>query len=197
MATRNGYSLIELLIVLGIIAVLLGLLLPAVQAVRQRADEMVCKNNLHQIGEAGLNYWETTRHLPDAASPGTVGGWAIELLPYIDQKPLYDQTAPGSPISAAPDFLLRQPRIYRCPIRSALEVSNPGVMEPSNYVFALNSKRNAFFFMDAPLDLISPWASGVEMDSVDFQQLTGPHRGGFFTTHGWGSVGFLRGQEGQ
>jgi type II secretory pathway pseudopilin PulG len=194
MAARKGLSIVELLIVLGIIAVLIGLLLPAVQAVRQRAEDMVCKNNLHQIGEAAANYWETTGHLPGPGSSGIVGGWTIELLPYIDQKPLYDQITPGTPISAAPDVLLRQPRIYSCPVRSSLEAWNPSAMDPSNYVFVPNSERKSFFFMDAPLDLSSPWACGVEMNGVGLGQLVGPHRGGFFTGS-WGSVGFMRGQD--
>ena len=64
MKARAGFSLVELVIVCAIVGVLLALLLPAAQAVRLRAMEMVCKNNLHQLNLAAAQYAETNKRLP-------------------------------------------------------------------------------------------------------------------------------------
>jgi prepilin-type N-terminal cleavage/methylation domain-containing protein/prepilin-type processing-associated H-X9-DG protein len=91
----SGFTLIELLVVIAIIGILIALLLPAVQKVRETANNTVCKNNLKQMGLALLNYHSTNRVFPpgaDAPRPewGSVGGatWAIYILPYIEQDSL-------------------------------------------------------------------------------------------------------------
>ncbi|MBC7817354.1 MAG: DUF1559 domain-containing protein, partial [Planctomycetaceae bacterium] len=124
---KSGFTLIELLVVIAIIAVLIALLLPAVQQAREGARRTQCKNNMKQIGLAMHNYHDTHGRFaqmvwydpwqPDPRIAGGVndwtngskGSWMVRILPFIDQGPLYnaidfDKDGPSCPWPLPPTW---------------------------------------------------------------------------------------------
>jgi prepilin-type N-terminal cleavage/methylation domain-containing protein/prepilin-type processing-associated H-X9-DG protein len=117
---QSAFTLLELLVVIAIVAVLTGLLLPAVQKVREAANRLSCQNNLKQLGLAALNYANdfNNQFPPDRidTTPPSYG-WAVFLLPYIEQSPLYkefDRTANFFDAVNQP-VVVTQLKTFQCP----------------------------------------------------------------------------------
>jgi prepilin-type N-terminal cleavage/methylation domain-containing protein len=126
-SARGGFTLVELLVVIAIIGIVVGLLLPAVNRVREAANRIQCANNLKQVGLAIHNHAMTYRFLPTGGSgpwaqravhpngAPRVGreqnwGWAYQILPYLEQENLWKSTNTNE--------ILRTPvKVYFCPSR--------------------------------------------------------------------------------
>jgi prepilin-type N-terminal cleavage/methylation domain-containing protein/prepilin-type processing-associated H-X9-DG protein len=208
----RGFTLIELLVVIAIIGVLIGLLLPAVQKVREAANRMSCQNNLHQIvlalhsyhdsqGSFPSGYRCTPQASPDYTAPGW--GWAALILPQVEQDNLYRQANLTLPVEDPSNLAVRTQvlKVYVCP------------SDRSTGVFTVYDKNNTALTQAATNSYAACHGVGVDLDEelddfngmfsrnshVTFADVTDGtsntiavgERGAFFTRAAWaGAVSF-------
>ena len=155
---RRGASLIELLVVIGIMGLMMSLLLPALNSARESANEMVCKNNVHQLGTAMHNFRSAYKRLP------APNWWTIDLLPYLEERPLADALRGVDP-TTVPAARFRPP-VFSCTGQS--EVNSTIADTPvCHYLLVIDapferrSDRIRWTITDRPSDLPSgklpPW----------------------------------------
>ena len=210
MRLRRAFTLIELLVVIAIIAILVALLLPAVQQVREAARKSQCQDHLHNLAVGLADYENPHKQYPPGAIwfrgsnnaapdvyPGSNGdtmytngnlgaGWMVHLLPFVEQKPLYDQyndnASMSDPSNAAVNQVVREAQIdvYQCPSDTAnsvplnryLATAGQGPWARGNYGGNIGRERgggNAFVrWLSMPQDRRGAFGNGRSAAVRDF-----------------------------
>jgi prepilin-type N-terminal cleavage/methylation domain-containing protein/prepilin-type processing-associated H-X9-DG protein len=174
---RKGFTLIELLVVIAIIAVLIGLLLPAIQKAREAAARTKCMNNLRQLGLAAIQYHDVNNGFPNNMMQ--VGDWnvappVVGLLPYLEQQALYQQflTADYSSLGQIGSPFATSLLVLVCPSDNGIP-SSAVVQDPSssNY-WAVTSYRANQTGLDCNITnwkdgvMLFPWDGTVQITTV-------------------------------
>ncbi|AMV31566.1 hypothetical protein VN12_05565 [Pirellula sp. SH-Sr6A] len=198
----DGFTLVELLVTIGVIGVLVALLLPAVQAAREAARKVPCKNNLRQVGIALHNYHDTHKSLPtgcvewrawNAPPNRRQFAWSAMLLPFVEQLNLHQQINWNKPFDAPENSSVAKTdlSIYLCPTEPDLtpnkgQISYGGIFgelivdrEQDDGLFV---NERAFRFSDVIDGLSNTLAVSEDVGGPDRQWING--RNIFAVAHG-------------
>ena len=171
--SKDGFTLVELLVVIAIIAVLLGILLPAVQQVREAARRTECLNKLRQLGLANLNYESARRHFPagiyddDTDHRACLRNGLVDILPFVAAGPpsKYDLSLPWSNPVNLP-FARNEIPFYQCPSAGGAVEDDGGLAGGrSDYAFCMG--ENARLNTDEPSGIFGINSSTTFADISD------------------------------
>jgi type II secretory pathway pseudopilin PulG len=187
----SGVTLLETIIVLAIIAGMLALLLPAVQRAREASRSTICKNNLHQIATAMNHLLSVRKKFANPAPSNHVGGWAIEILPFLEEKILWEQISKEPETNSVKALVAHRPLYYTCP--KAWEGDSTLASVPaSHYSVGIAPNRESFNVFDVPLDSRIPWPESPE--GLATPKTNGPHDGGYYRKYSSGDAFYFDGQ---
>src|SRR5207253_3215564 len=150
----RAFTLIELLVVIAIIAILIGLLLPAVQKIREAAARMSTTNNIKQIVLGAHNYHDVYSSLPnngDNTADYHTWCWAFQILPYIEQGPLYNAVTTQN---VTPTIAIKT---YQCPGRGRRNIATDG----GNYPVTNPPATNGPTYLGCQTDYAINWNTFV------------------------------------
>lgn len=191
MTRARGISVVELIVVLGIITVFLGIFFPAVGRVREAARQTACKNNLRQVNLGLIQQLELVG-IPPSNSEDKIGGWAIELLPYLEQSNMKRSIRSGIPLDQLDAAFHERPQVFECPTQLNNRPRTDGKIASTHFMLIAKpsiEKRGTYVIAEAPMTLELPWASSPELSrnryDAELGDENGPHYGSAYYIEAW------------
>jgi prepilin-type N-terminal cleavage/methylation domain-containing protein len=163
--TRTGFTLVETLVVMAIIGFILAMVLSVLHSSVVGARVKECQNNRHQIQIARYHFqsnYKKVKAPPLVATKGLVSGWSYELLPYLEEKAVFDPLKRNMPLIDAPKFASKRPKVMSCPLNSA---NKSTLFDFEAAHFSRHTVNESF--SDASFNEIRPWLCVYDFTPTD------------------------------